>query len=70
MSSMTRQHFIEIAGSLNGIKPAVNVRKNTKTFKMWRKAVMEMGRCCSKFNGNFDWNKFLTACGLDEEDRR
>lgn len=60
---MTRKHFNEMAGRLKWHKPDADASDETKA--VWLKLVEEMAGMGKMFNGNFDRNRFMTACGVD-----
>lgn len=61
---MTRKHFKEMAERLKWHKPDANASNEEKA--LWVKLVDEMAGMGKMFNGNFDRDRFMTACGADE----
>lgn len=71
---MSRKHFTDLASRLLSCKPhgenkhATARAKHIATGKMdqWREMVKEMASFCASQNSQFDRQRFLTACGLDD----
>ena len=65
-NSMTRQHFIAIAGALRVSRPIVKVRKNSPTYKQWKRCVVNIGIELYSFNSAFNQYRFYEACGMED----
>lgn len=58
---MTKKHFNLIALSLNGTRPEDNWDANKKV--QWNLDVKVIANVCGSFNSNFDYHRFIDACG-------
>lgn len=57
---MTQKHFNDIAETLASLKPSADA--SVETVNQWRQTVREFASLCNRYNGNFDSQRFLTAC--------
>lgn len=60
---MTRQHFEAIAEALRSEKPADNWCPNKHV--QWALDCKSIAFALSRFNGRFDRDRFLRACGME-----
>jgi hypothetical protein len=74
---MSRKDFIAFANALRSIRPVqsngttVTVRGITTPcptveYAMWELCCQTIASICGSSNGRFDRNRFLDACGLEE----
>lgn len=62
---MTRQHFTAIAETFARTKPSEN-HANIPLIRQWEYDVRQMAVTLSSFNPRFDRDKFLAACGCED----
>ena len=63
---MTRQHFRNLAQQQKFAKPQVKVRKRSALYKQWELGCRCVARSCVDFNSNFNFDKFMEACGVED----
>jgi hypothetical protein len=65
---MTKKHFIALAAALMETRPGfVGYRKDcSDRMKVWFKDIDTVADVCARFNPNFDRERFLAACGVEE----
>lgn len=68
---MTRKHFIEIARTINEQRqeiedfiPSDEFKENDAAYQTLRSAAIRLAATFGGFNDNFDYQRFLTACGF------
>jgi len=62
--SLTRQHFIAIAETLKDCKPSTDDRPCC--LSQWELTVRHICRTVGRYNSNFDYDRFMSACGYEE----
>ncbi len=71
---MSKKHFEALAARLHACKPGgENKYASTKAkhvaqgrMEQWRDMVRAVASVCGTFNGSFDRQRFLTACGMED----
>lgn len=61
---MSKKHFAELAARMRKIRNRINDNKVALT--VWAEMVKELASFCTNQNSNFDRDRFLSACGLEE----
>lgn len=61
---MTWKHFKVLAYHLACTQPD---KKYRQRLKQWERDCCAIAEVCRGFNSNFDREKFLTACGFEED---
>ena len=65
---MTRKHFQDMADRLQHCKPSPeNNPLYMESYSMWRRMVWEMVDFCRNQNAAFNTQRFVDACGMEEE---
>ena len=68
---MTKKHFKALAGELKYRKPCkiAKPRGYSARLEAWESVVEGVAGVCATFNPRFDRGRFLTACGVDDDNR-
>jgi hypothetical protein len=61
---MSRKHFKALADALKAEKPGDNWNPNKRV--QWELDVKAIADTCAQFNPNFKRDRFLTACGVED----
>lgn len=62
---MTHKHFRALAAVLASTRPDVNPSEQPLVWRTWRDTVHAVARVCRANNPNFDYERFVGACGAD-----
>ena len=60
---MSKKHFIQLADAL---KKEYESRENENERSIIREVIYAVAGVCSRNNNLFDYGRFLTACGVEE----
>jgi len=63
---MSKKHFIALARKLHEAKPEAEAAMLLQAeINQWKRDVRAVADVCSDANGQFDYHRFLEACGYE-----